>query len=31
MAEIVATAPKGLLDTIPGLKQVALLLSLIHI
>ncbi len=25
MAEIVATAPKGLLDTIPGLKQVALL------
>ncbi|MGA2779822.1 MAG: flagellar basal-body MS-ring/collar protein FliF [Steroidobacteraceae bacterium] len=25
MAEIVATAPKGILDTIPGLKQVALL------
>src|SRR5271165_5591777 len=25
MAEIVATAPKGILDTVPGLKQVALL------
>jgi len=25
MAELVATAPKGILDTIPGLKQVALL------
>src|ERR1035441_10952603 len=25
MAEIVATAPKGILDAVPGLKQVALL------